>query len=128
MSSFLSNLEVNSLEDIQSLTRTWDERFGHISYQSLDNLTRMSTGIPMLKIKPCACEICQEARQSRPKFPQESLSRASNVLELIHSNVCSRLPVTSHGGSKYFVTFVDDFSRNILGLSLENQESSLRKV
>ena len=113
LSAFLSNLTVNSLEDIQSLTRTWHERFGHISYQSLHNLTRMSTGIPLLKIKPCACEICQKAHQSRLKFPQESSSRASNVLELIHSNVCGPLPVTSHGGSRYFVIFVDDFSRKI---------------
>ena len=58
--SFPSNFEVNSLEDIESLTRKWHERLGHISYQSLDNLIRMSTVIPLLKIKPCVCELCQQ--------------------------------------------------------------------
>ena len=58
--SFPSNLEVNSLEDIESMTRTWHERLGHISYQSFVNLIRMSTGISLLKTKPRVCEICQK--------------------------------------------------------------------
>ena len=32
-------------------------------------------------------------------------------LELVHSDVCGPLQVESIGGSRYFVTFVDDYSR-----------------
>ena len=32
-------------------------------------------------------------------------------LELVHSNVCGPLQVESIGGSRYFVTFIDDYSR-----------------
>jgi hypothetical protein len=62
LSSFPLNLEVNSLEDIESLTMTWHEKLGHISSKCLDDLTRMSTGLPLLqRKKPCVCKICQKS-------------------------------------------------------------------
>ncbi|XP_031124337.1 uncharacterized protein LOC116027050 [Ipomoea triloba] len=36
--------------------------------------------------------------------------RATKQLEIVHSDLCS-LEVPSNGGCKYFVTFIDDFSR-----------------
>jgi hypothetical protein len=32
-------------------------------------------------------------------------------LELVHSDVCGPVTPLSLGGNKYFVTFIDDFSR-----------------
>ena len=37
--------------------------------------------------------------------------RASSPFELFHSNVWGPCPILSPTGFKYFVTFVDDFSR-----------------
>jgi IS30 family transposase len=39
--------------------------------------------------------------------------RASKLLELVHSDVCGPMKTTSRGGARYFVTFIDDFSRKI---------------
>ncbi|CDF39897.1 unnamed protein product [Chondrus crispus] len=39
-----------------------------------------------------------------------SSSRAQNCLDLVHSDVCGPLEVQSIGGSRYFITFVDDHS------------------
>ena len=33
------------------------------------------------------------------------------VIELIHSYMIGSLPTTSYGNSKYFLTFINDFSR-----------------
>lgn len=33
------------------------------------------------------------------------------MLELIHSDVCGPMRVNSHGGSRYFLTFIDDYSK-----------------
>jgi hypothetical protein len=32
-------------------------------------------------------------------------------LELVHTDVCGPIKAASLGGSKYFVTFIDDYSR-----------------
>ena len=37
--------------------------------------------------------------------------RVSALFELVHYDVRGPCPVMSHNGFKYFITFVDDFSR-----------------
>lgn len=37
----------------------------------------------------------------------------TNVLELVYSDVCGPIEVNSLGGSRYFVTFIDDTTRKV---------------
>ncbi len=39
------------------------------------------------------------------------MTRASKLLELVHSDVCGLMKATSRGGARYFITFIDDFSK-----------------
>ena len=39
------------------------------------------------------------------------LDRASDLLELIHTDVCGPMSTTARGGFQYFITFTDDLSR-----------------
>ena len=58
--------------------------------------------IPKLNIKDDEkCEICVEAKL--PKKPFKTIDRDSEILELIHSDVCDS-GRTTRGGNKYFVT------------------------
>ena len=43
--------------------------------------------------------------------PKQSVNRASKPLELIHTDLCGPMNVDSIGGSKYMLTFTDDYSR-----------------
>ncbi|RVW21179.1 Retrovirus-related Pol polyprotein from transposon TNT 1-94 [Vitis vinifera] len=38
-------------------------------------------------------------------------NRCSDVLELIHTDICGPFPTTSWNGQQYFITFIDDYSR-----------------
>ena len=40
-------------------------------------------------------------------FPE----RASDLLELLHTDVCGPMSMASRGGFQYFITFTDDFCR-----------------
>ena len=37
--------------------------------------------------------------------------RATQQLELVHSDICGPLETVSNGGNRYFITFIDDYSR-----------------
>ena len=37
--------------------------------------------------------------------------RANDLLEIIHTDVCSPMSVKAHGKYRYFLTFTDDLSR-----------------
>lgn len=43
---------------------------------------------------------------------KESSWRSQDVLELVHSDVWGSSPIPSRNGALYFVTFIDDYSRN----------------
>ena len=53
---------------------------------------------------------CQFGKQTGLPF-NNSVSHALSPFDLIHSDVWGPSPITTLGGSRYFVIFVDDFSR-----------------
>ena len=55
------------------------------------------------------CEICIQVKMTKKCFPKSD--RNSIMLELVHSDVCELNGVLTRGGKRYFITFIDDFSR-----------------
>ncbi|KAA5592484.1 transposase family protein, partial [Pseudomonas aeruginosa] len=51
-------------------------------------------------------------KQARLPF-QPSSTSTQDILELIHSDVCGPMESVSIGGSRYYVLFVDDYSRMV---------------
>jgi hypothetical protein len=90
----------------------WHQRLGHLNMASLKKLENMVNGMNLKEVPlHHVCEACIEGKHQRSPFPKGEASRASKLLELVHSDVCGSMKTTSHGGARYFVTFIDDFSR-----------------
>jgi transposase InsO family protein len=92
----------------------WHQRYGHLGISSLQKLQANDMVVHLdigkhAKLK--FCEGCVYGKQHRDGFPTQGGTRATQLLELIHSDVNGPMRTTSHGGAKYFVTFIDDFSR-----------------
>jgi hypothetical protein len=87
----------------------WHLRLGHVSVQKLRTL--ISSGfLGQVKHDSVDCVSCQLAKQPALSFNNsDSFSHAS--FDLIHSDIWGPSPTATVGGSKYFVIFVDDFSR-----------------
>lgn len=98
--------------------RLWHERFGHLGYDNLAQLTKMVSGMHITaeEFKTAAgegdtlCEPCILGKQHRAPFKHSS-SKAERPLALVHTDVCGPLPVTSMGGNNYFITLLDDYSK-----------------
>ncbi|KAK9063841.1 hypothetical protein SSX86_017713 [Deinandra increscens subsp. villosa] len=81
-------------------------RLGHPSLQSLKKLCPEFSSLSSLQ-----CESCQFAKHQRVHLSPRINKRATSPFELIHSDVWGPCPVVSKSGFKYFVLFVDDYSR-----------------
>ncbi|RVW36529.1 Retrovirus-related Pol polyprotein from transposon TNT 1-94 [Vitis vinifera] len=62
--------------------------------------------------KPSDAERCiyvGDGKQTKTK--KLGVNRATDVLELIHTDICGPYPTASWNGQQYFITFIDDYSR-----------------
>ncbi|GKE59053.1 retrotransposon protein, putative, ty1-copia subclass, partial [Tanacetum coccineum] len=56
------------------------------------------------------CVSCLSGKMTRKLFPHRP-ERATNLLGIIHTDVCGPLRHVSKQGASYFITFTDDYSR-----------------
>ncbi|KAE8680428.1 putative Double Clp-N motif-containing P-loop nucleoside triphosphate hydrolases superfamily protein [Hibiscus syriacus] len=87
----------------------WHKKLGHMSEQGMKVLVEQKLLPGLTKVSLTLCEHCITSKQHLLKF-NTSNSRGKSVLELVHSDVW-QAPVTSLSGEKYFVSFIDDYSR-----------------
>lgn len=94
-------------------TTLWHKRFGHCSIQSLKLLFQKSMvkDLPTIGDLKGVCEGCQLGKMHRQPFPTGNAWRASQKLQLVHTDVCGPMRTPSLDNSRYFILFIDDFSR-----------------
>ena len=56
------------------------------------------------------CESCLLGKMTKTPFAK-ICERASDLLGLVHSDVCGPMSTTARGGYEYFISFTDDLSR-----------------
>ena len=57
-----------------------------------------------------ACEPCLMGKMAKNPF-SGTMERATDLLEIIHTDVCSPMSVEARGRYCYFSTFTDDLSK-----------------
>jgi hypothetical protein len=119
-------LQVSKIEE----AKLWHQRYAHLSIKGLKvlNKKQMVKGLPDLKELEGKCEDCLTGKQHRETIPKEANWRASQKLELIHSDVCGPINPQSNGGNRYFITFTDDFSRKTWVYFLQDKSSAFEDL
>ncbi|RVW35322.1 Retrovirus-related Pol polyprotein from transposon TNT 1-94 [Vitis vinifera] len=107
-----SSMAIDSVEKKDNCTELWHRRLGHMSEKGLSILSKQGliSGAETGKLK--FCETCVMGKQRRVKFSMGSHT-TNGVLEYIHSDLWGPSPVESYSGCRYYVTFIDDFSRKV---------------
>ena len=95
-------------------SEVWHKRLGHVSDGIMSRMVKeqLATGLDVngSMVLSDKCDACFEGKQARLPFEQ-SASKSSRPLELVHSDVMGKFQVESVGGSFYALTVLDDFSR-----------------
>jgi transposase InsO family protein len=92
----------------------WHRRLGHISKDALEKAIRLKLGNGLLIDSntplPLHCKPCIVGKHHCNPFPAKALHCATRILQRIHSDV-HMVPVATSSGYRYWVTFIDDWSR-----------------
>ncbi|KAK3028831.1 hypothetical protein RJ639_038658 [Escallonia herrerae] len=88
----------------------WHKRLGHLSEGGMLELhkCKLLQGVKSCKLD--FCKFCVFGKQKRVSFKVSSHT-SKGVLDYIHSDIWGPIKHISNGGARYFVTFIDDFSR-----------------
>ena len=112
MVEVFDNEEANAVEEVGTST-LWHQRLGHMSEKGMKMLVSKGR-IPELKnVTIDFCEPCVLGKQKKVTFAKVGHPPKSGKLELIHSDVYGPTSVSSVGGSRYYVTFIDDCTRKV---------------
>lgn len=68
-------------------------------------------GVRLAESNFTKCKACVYGKSTRAPILRSGTTRANRVLDLVHTDVRDPFSVESMGGSRYFLSFVDDYSR-----------------
>jgi hypothetical protein len=71
----------------------------------------MVRGLNHIKHAGELCDSSLVGKQRRLPFPKAASYHATEVLELVHGDLCGPIMPATHGGRKYFLLLMDDCSR-----------------
>src|SRR3984885_14576424 len=126
--------ETNMAQVAQSCTgciHVWHNRMGHRNSQAILNMVNQSKA-SWIAIKACnytkECECCIQSKMTRKAFPKKSESKTTEILDLIHTDVCGPMQTVTPGGKKYFMTMIDDYSKYTEVYLLSNKSEVPDKI
>ncbi|KAK1614403.1 hypothetical protein QYE76_019920, partial [Lolium multiflorum] len=99
------NIDAKRIKLNDNSTYMWHCRLGHIGVKRMKKLH--SDGLLESLDR---CEACLMGKMTKTPF-SGTMERATDLLEIIHTDVCGPMSVASRGGYRYVLTFTDDLSR-----------------
>lgn len=106
--------KVETIENprISNLTM-WHNRYGHLNEVDLKKIVKSKAvhGVNFnINEKLPTCIVCLKGKMTQTRFPTKSEKEVA-PLEIVHSDVWGPARTESNGGSRYYVTFIDEATR-----------------
>lgn len=103
----------NKQVDNMSLKEKWHRILGHVNFKYLEILikNKLLNGMPReIENEFMKCKTCIESKMHNVPF-KNNRSKAQEILEIVHTDVCGPFSTTGFKGEKYFISFIDDYSK-----------------
>ncbi|GJX17088.1 zinc finger, CCHC-type containing protein [Tanacetum coccineum] len=116
-SAFMSTFKLND-------SILWHARLGHVYFKRMQDMSKDGL-IPTFNMDTEKCKTCMLNKITKESF--QNVKRETEVLKLIHSDLCNLHATPSLGNKKHFVTFIDDASRFCYVYLLHTKDEALDK-
>ncbi|KAM1409238.1 hypothetical protein ACFX2I_009652 [Malus domestica] len=90
--------------------KMWHLKLGHVNLEKIHKMSKDGYIHPLGNDRMGTCECCLKGKMTKSSFTGKG-ERATEILGLIHTDVCGPMSTTSRGGFSYYITFTDDHSR-----------------
>ncbi|GJY38238.1 retrotransposon protein, putative, ty1-copia subclass [Tanacetum coccineum] len=104
------NISTKRVKHNLDSTYLWHYRLAHISKKHIEKLQQEGLLKSIDDESFDQCVSCLSDKMTRKPFPHRP-ERATDLLEIIHTDVYGPLRHVSRQGASYFITFTDDYSR-----------------
>ena len=86
----------------------WHKRLGHISRERMERLIKNEI-LPYLDFTDLnICVGCIKGKQA--KHTKKGATRSTQLLEIVHTDICEPFDISSFGKKRYFITIIDNYS------------------
>ncbi|KAL5851083.1 hypothetical protein ACOSQ3_006201 [Xanthoceras sorbifolium] len=99
----------------------WHRKLGHISIERIKRLVNVGVLSTLNFTNFETCVGCIKGKHTNKL--RKGASRSSDILEIIHTDICCS-DMDSYG-QKYFISFIDDYSRYMYLYLLHNKNEAL---
>ena len=104
------NVNVSTVACTDESVDLWYGGLGHVNFASIKRLKHIKL-ISIVNVDNFTkCSVCVEAKYAKKPFKLVT-SRQTTLLELVHLDLADFKNTTSKGRKRYYITFLDDFSR-----------------
>ncbi|KAM1546338.1 hypothetical protein ACFX10_046560 [Malus domestica] len=90
--------------------KMWHLKLGHVNLEKIHKMSKDGYIHPLGNDRMGTCECCLKGKMTKSPFTGKG-ERSTEILGLIHTDVCGPMSTTSRGGFSYYITFTDDHSR-----------------
>ena len=99
----------------------WHKRLCHAKFENLVNISKMKKvrGFPKLKNPDNSmCKQYQLGKMTKSHFKRKTYT-SSDILELVHTNLCGPIDVQIYFEDNYFILVFDKYSRMMIAMFLK---------
>ena len=72
------------------------------------------------------CKNCQICKMGKTSFKSNNY-QSEEVLEIVHNDLCGHIGIESYSWDKFFILFVDDYSRMMILMYLREKLEAFQK-
>ena len=107
----------------------WHARFGHVHVSQLKEQSKVVNDMKIngtLPGKNCTCEVCALQKAHKQPHPKAATHRATQPMELVHSDVQGPFDESIDKGHRWAINFVDDYSRFTAVYTMKTKDEALK--
>src|SRR5271156_6344801 len=106
----------------------WHKRLCHVNFDNMMKISRKRSvrGLPtMTKTDNIMCKNYQKGKMTKSSFKSKTHT-SDDIPELVYTDLCGPMRTKSYYGDRYFILFVDDYSRMMTIMFLKEKSEAFK--